>query len=521
MTSAVRTGLLAALASLAISCGGGGNSPPPPPPPPGPPPPGSNAPPTFTSPAAVSVRENAIGVIYRPLATDPEGNAITYGATIGGPDAARFTINPATREVRFAAQPDFEVPNDAGANNVYDISFTASDGTNTVTQNVAVSVTNTGTGFRVRRLATGLSAPVFVTGLPDGTGRLVVVERAGRIRIMDATTGAVAATDLLDLTGTVSTTGEKGLLGIAFSPSFLVDRAFYIHLNPNSANTTEIRQYRTQASSYDRADTSTTNAILVVPQPSTTNHKGGMLLFDPQGRLLIGMGDGGGNGDPSNNAQDRTQLLGKVLRVDVTTDSFPTDDARDYAIPTANPFAAGGGAPEVWLFGLRNPFRGSVDPVTGDVFLGDVGQDTIEEIDRVSSTAGGLLNYGWNRREGSQPFNGGANDPSFILPVTEYDRNVPQRNGESVTGGVVYSGPIDSLQGQYLFGDFISNNLWSVPAASLNVGSVLPSSSFTVRNSDFTPNAGSINSVVAFGTDNDGNVYFVDIGGEVFVLEPN
>ncbi|MBP9235832.1 MAG: hypothetical protein KBF30_14245, partial [Hyphomonadaceae bacterium] len=196
MPHAVRAALLAALALSAVACGGGGSpnptpaaSPPGAPPPPLPPPPAApSAPPTFTSPAIVSTRENMIGVIYRPVATDPNGDGVTYGATIGGPDAARFVMNPVTREIRFAAQPNFEAPADAGGNNVYDISFTASDGTTTTTQNVAITVTNVANGFRVRRVASGLAAPIYVAGLPDGSGRVVVVLRGGIIRVMNPTT---------------------------------------------------------------------------------------------------------------------------------------------------------------------------------------------------------------------------------------------------------------------------------------------------------------------------------------------
>lgn len=458
----------------------------------------------------MSVRENAIGVVYRPVATDPEGSAITYGATIGGPDAARFTINTTTREVRFAAQPDFETPNDAGGNNVYDISFTASDGTNTVTQNVAVTVTNTGAGFRVRRVASGMSQPIFATGLPDGSGRLVVVERGGRIRVLNPSTGAFEATDFINVPG-VDTGGEKGLLSIAFSPNFLSDRTFYLQLHTTGANVSEIRKYQALASNLAQADTSTADTILTVPQPSATNHKGGTLFFDKSGRLLISLGDGGSD---SSTAQNNNTLLGKILRIDPSTDAFPADNNRDYAIPTANPFATTGGLPEIHINGVRNPFRMSVDPVTGDLFIGDVGAGAIEEVDRVAANATGLVNLGWNVCEGTQ----GTNCSNFTLPVTEYGRSV----GTTITGGVVYRGPIESLQGQYIFSDFGSDTLWSVPIASLVIGNTLPSTSLTVRNTDFTPNTGTINDVVAFSTDNDGNVYFVElIAGEVFLLEPN
>ncbi len=510
MASVVRAGLLAAFALASVSCGGGGNGYSPPPPPP-PPPSGPAAPPSFTSPAAVTTRENAIGVVYRPVATDPNGDTITYGA-IGGPDAARFTVNPVTREVRFTTQPDFEAPTDIGGNNVYDISFTASDGASTVTQSVAITVSNTGDTFRVRRVASGLAAPIYVAGLPDGSGRVVVVERGGRIRVMNPATGALDATDFLNISSQTDTSGEKGLLSIAFSPNFLSDRTFYLHLNPNSANVTEIRKYQTVAGNFAQADTSTADAILSVQQPGATNHKGGTLFFDKSGRMLISLGDGGSN---SATAQNNNTLLGKILRIDPLTDAFPADAARDYSIPAANPFATAGGLPEIYANGVRNPFRMSVDPVTGDLFIGDVGQSAIEEVDRIAANTASLVNLGWNVREGSQSFTGPDN-PNFTLPVTEYGRTV----GTTVTGGVVYRGPVESLQGQYIFGDFGSNTLWSVPIVNLVVGSVLPSTSLTVRNTAFTPDVGSINSVVAFGTDNDGNVYIVDIGGELFVLEP-
>ena len=520
MTSAVRTGLLAVFASLAVACGGGGGYSPPPPPPPPPPPSGPAAPPTFTSPATVTVRENMIGVVYRPLATDPNGDAITYGA-IGGPDAARFTANPLTREVRFAAQPDFEAPGDAGANNVYNISFTASDGTNTVTHNVAITVTNVNPGFRVRRVASGMSAPIYATGLPDGSGRIVIVERAGRIRVLNPTTGAFEATDFLNISSQIDTTGEKGLLSIAFPPDAYATRTFYLHLNPinpNGSSPTEIRRYETLETSYAQADTTTANAILTIPQPAASNHKGGTLAFDNAGRMLISLGDGGSD---SGTAQNNNTLLGKILRVDPWTDAFPSDPARDYAIPAANPFATTGGLPEIFISGMRNPFRMSVDPVTGDLFIGDVGQSAREEIDRVAANATGLVNMGWNICEGTLPSVATCSGSGFTLPVTDYPRSGAPNVGTTVTGGVVYRGPIEDLQGQYIFGDFGSNALWSVPIANLVNGTVFPSASYTVRTGQFVPDAGAINSVVAFGTDNDGNVYIVDIGGEVFILEPN
>lgn len=515
MTTVVRAALLSALALSTVACGGGGSSPPSSPPtsPPVSPPAGA---PTFTSSGTVSVRENMVGVVYRPVATAAAGATLNYGATIGGIDAARFVMNPVTREVRFVTQPDFEAPADAGGNNVYDISFTASVGTTTITQNVAITVTNVSNGFRVRRVVSGMSAPIFVAGLPDGSGRVAIVERAGRIRIANPATGAFETTDLLNITSQINTDGEKGLLSIAFSPNFLTDRTFYLHMNPSSSSSTEIRKYTVSATNYAQADAASGDVILSIPQPAATNHKGGTLVFDKSGRLLISMGDGGSS---SSTAQDTTSLLGKILRIDPSSDAFPADTARDYAIPTGNPFASGtGGRAEIYASGVRNPFRMSVDPVTGDLFIGDVGEGAMEEVDRIPANATGLINLGWDRREGSASYNGGADSASYTLPVTEYPRAV----GSSITGGVVYRGPIEDLQGQYLFADFVSNRKWSVPIANLNVGTVLPSASLTDRGTAFTPNAGSANSLVAFGTDNDGNVYLVNlVAGDVFVLEPN
>jgi glucose/arabinose dehydrogenase len=510
--SVVRASLIAALAFSCVACGGGSSPPPPPPPPLGP-----NAPPNFISPSAVSIRENAIGVVYRPVATDPENASVAYGSVISGPDAARFSMNPVTREVRFIAQPNFEAPADVGANNVYDISFAVSDGVNLATQNVAISVANVPNGFHVRRVATILPGPVHVTGLPDGTGRIVVADRTGVARVMNPATGVIESTLFLDIFDETDDDGEMGLLSIAFSPNFLVDRTFFIHLNPLSFHSSEIRRYRTLTTSYAVADASTADPILSVPQPSQRNHKGGTVAFDRLGRLVISLGDGGN--DPSA-AQNRNSLLGKILRIDPFADAFPADPLRDYSIPPANPFASGGGAPEVLAMGLRNPFRVSIDPVSGDLFIGDVGQERLEELDRAPAASPGLFNFGWPLREGTLPHFPGPADPSFLPPVLEYGHGAGPQEGNAVTGGVVYRGPVEDLQGQYIFGDFLSNNIWTIPEASLVPGSVLPASALTRRNAELAPDVGTIEFIVAFGTDVDGNVYIVDHGGEIFMIEP-
>jgi glucose/arabinose dehydrogenase len=519
MTSAVRASLIAALASVVVACGGGdgGYSPPPPPPPP--PPPGTNVAPVWSSPAAVTVQENATGVAYRPVATDANGDLLTYNATLAGPDAARFTMNAATREVRFISAPDAEAPNDNDTNNTYRLTFTVSDGVAApVTRDVTITVANVNPGFRVRRIASGLSSPIFVAGLPDGTGRIVVVERGGRIRVMSGADGTASA-DFLNISG-VDTTGEKGLLTIAFSRDYLSDRTFFVHMNPTAENVTSIRRYLAPAAP-DVADPASVLPIISITQPSATNHKGGFLAVDAQNFLYIGLGDGG---NTPLSSQDPSNLLGKILRLAVNTDAFPADPLRNYAIPPGNGFASGGGAPEVYAMGFRNPFRGSIDLPSGNAFIGDVGEALIEEIDRLPTVSTGVVpNYGWNRREGSQPFNGGTVPPNNVEPVAEYGTGTGLNQGESVTGGVVYRGPIEDLQGQYIFADFVRANIWTAPVANLQGPGTFPSTSFTSRNVAFIPTpagTGTIDQIAAIGTDQEGNVYFVDLGGEIFRLEP-
>ena len=507
----IRSALLPALILASASCGGGSSPPPPPPP--------ANQPPAFSSLGNVSVAENSSGAFYIAAAADPDGTPVTFSIS-GGADQALFRLDGATRELSFVTPPDFEAPTDANGDNTYEVIISASSGGQTTTLTLSVTVTDQSEGVSVRRLASGLSSPIFLTGLPDGSGRLAVVERSGVVRLMDADTGAVDATPMIDISASVGVDGEEGLLAIAFSPNFASDGLVYTHVN-NLAGDTEIRSYKTFASETDRLDPSTVDVVLTIDQPDAfTNHNGGFLAFDTTGLLLIGMGDGGGGGDPSGNAQNNSTLLGKLLRIDVRTDAFPGDASRDYSIPAGNAFPTGaGGRPEIWANGLRNPFRGSVDPTTGDIFIGDVGQNAIEEVDRIAAGTVGLINFGWNQREGTQPYNGGADDPSFTNPVTEYTHGSGDRQGSSLTGGVVYRGPVSALSGEYVFADFVSNNIWSVPASSLTIGQTLPSSAFTVRTQDFVPDAGSINSIVAFGVDTAQDLYIVDIGGEIFKVE--
>jgi len=490
---------------LLAGCDGGGGRPAPQP----------NQPPTITSPATANVPENGTGTIYTATATDPDGNPVTFSIS-GGADQPLFTIT-AGGALSFARTPDFEVPVDAGQDNVYQVQISASDGTASTVLNLAVTVTNVGPdAFAVRRVGAGFSEPLYVTAVPDGSGRVFVVEKAGRIRILNPATGAVAATPFLDLTGQISTVGERGLLGLAPAPDFAATGTFYVFLT-NPAGTIEVRRYRTAGVNRDVADPASGDVIISILHPGASNHNGGWLEFGPDGMLYMATGDGGGAGDPNNNAQNLNALLGKILRIDPRADAFPTDPLRDYAIPASNPFAQTGGAPEIWAYGLRNPFRNSFDPLTQNLWIGDVGQNTREEIDLMRPTDGGA-NFGWRVLEGTLPF-AGSPTPAMVPPVAEYSHGGGPREGHSVTGGHVYRGPVEALRGQYIFGDFVSANLWSIPIASVSPGSTLASSSFILRRADFTPNAGAINDVVSFGVDQSGNLYIVDFDGEIFRIE--
>ncbi len=490
---------------LCLSCGGGGGSTTAPP---------ANRAPQFTSGTSVSTPENSAGTIYSASATDPEGSALSFSIS-GGADASQFSL-AGNGALSFRTAPDFEAPADADRNNSYLVQLSVSDGQASATLDLTVTVTDAADGIiQARRVGTGFAAPLYLTGVPDNSGRVFVVEQAGRIRILDPATGTIAATPFLDIAVTIASSGERGLLGLALAPDFATSGTFYVNVT-NLAGDTEIRRYRTGANR-DVADPATADVILTYAQPFA-NHNGGWLDFGPDGFLYIGSGDGGSSGDPQNNAQNTSSLLGKLLRIDVASDAFPGDPNRDYAIPASNPFRTSGGAPEVYAYGLRNPFRASFDRTNGNLFIGDVGQNLIEEIDLVAPNSPGL-NFGWARVEGTRSFNGGTAPPGATPPVTEYAHGNGALQGNSVTGGYVYRGPATALQGRYVFGDFVSGNIWSVPVTSLVQGQTFAASGFTVLTESLRPAVGAINNVASFGTDQRGNLYVVDYDGEIYIIE--
>ncbi|MCJ7710655.1 MAG: PQQ-dependent sugar dehydrogenase, partial [Chloroflexi bacterium] len=313
-----------------------------------------------------------------------------------------------------------------------------------------------GVQVALQTAASGLSAPLWATVAGDGSGRLFVAEQGGRIRVV--LDGTLLATPFVDLSGQVAAEGERGLLGLAFAPGFgTSETRFYVHYSNPSGDTTIAELQATPGA--DTADTATERILLVEPQPYA-NHNGGWIGFDPGGMLLIGLGDGGSGGDPENRASRLDTLLGKILRLDVLGGAT---GGLEYGIPADNPFLGRSDArPEILHYGLRNPFRASVDPATGTLWIGDVGQNTWEEVDTAAADARGL-DFGWHRWEGRHCYEPAEGcDPAGVTqPVTEYGHGA----GCSVIGGVVYRGSaIPALRGAYLFSDYCSGTLWAIDA---------------------------------------------------------
>ena len=342
-------------------------------------------------------------------------------------------------------------------------------------------------GIELEPFVDGLEAPLFLTHAGDGSGRSFVVEQGGTIRVIEA--GEVAAEPFLDISDKTEGGGEQGLLGLAFHPDFEGDGRFFVNYT-DLAGDTIVASYRADGAS---ADPESEQVLLKIDQPYS-NHNGGHLEFGPDGYLYIATGDGGSAGDPQDNGQNRDSLLGKLLRIDV-------DDEEGYEVPTDNPFADGReGAPEVWAYGLRNPWRFSFDRATDTLWVGDVGQGELEEINRVPDDEAGL-NFGWNQMEGSRCYEGGDCDTSDkVLPITEYEHDL----GCSVTGGFVYRGEeFPDLQGGYFFADYCSGRIWAIDAGA--PGPVEP-----------TLLLSSERALSSFGVDEDGELYVTDIGaGEV------
>ncbi len=341
------------------------------------------------------------------------------------------------------------------------------------------------------------TSPVDLQNSGDGTNRLFVVEQAGRIKVFPNNSSVSTSKIFLDITDRVTSGGETGLLGLAFHPNYENNGYFYVNYTAPSPLRTVVSRFHV-TSNPDSANKNSELILLTFNQPYS-NHNGGCVAFGPDGYLYIATGDGGSGGDPQNNAQNITNLLGKILRIDVDNPQSPLN----YGIPPTNPFADSTNTSvrkEIYAYGLRNPWRMSFDPVTGWLWAADVGQNQWEEIDII--TNGG--NYGWRCYEGNHPYNTSGCNGSYIFPVWEYSHS----DGISVTGGYVYRGQnVPELFGKYIYGDYGSRKVWSL----LYDGANPPT------NSQITTAAGAITS---FGVDENNELHLVSSNGRIYNFIP-
>jgi glucose/arabinose dehydrogenase len=348
----------------------------------------------------------------------------------------------------------------------------------------------------LEEIASGLAFPLDLTA-PPGDPRLFIAEKGGAIRVVKD--GALLPEPFLDLSARVSTGSEQGLLSLAFHPDYAADGRFVVHYT-DPAGDTQVSWFRVSTDP-DLADPASEQSILHLDQPFD-NHNGGQVLFGPDGHLYIGLGDGGGAGDPLGNGQSLTDPLGSILRIS-------PNEGGGYTIPADNPFAGGADERgEVWSYGLRNPWRFSFDEATGDLYLADVGQSEWEEVNvaTAASGAGRGVNYGWNIMEGPDCFGAASCDQDGLeLPVLSYGH----AQGCSITGGLVYRGAIAALRGHYFYADFCQG--W-VRSFRLENGEVVEHADWpTLR-----PGGG----VPSFGRDAAGELYVMSAGGRVFRMVP-
>ncbi|MDQ4026484.1 MAG: PQQ-dependent sugar dehydrogenase [Actinomycetota bacterium] len=344
--------------------------------------------------------------------------------------------------------------------------------------------------IELRTVVEGLEQPLLVTNARDGSDRQFIVEQVGRIRIVRD--GELLAEPFLDVSEFITAGGEQGLLGLAFHPEYRANGRFFINYTDLEGDTV-VAEYQSDSAEADVASPDSARILLRVDQPYA-NHNGGALAFGPDGYLYIALGDGGSGGDPHNNGQRLDTMLGKLLRIDV--DSTSGDLA--YGIPDDNPFVDRDGArPEIWAYGLRNPWRFAFDG--DDIWIGDVGQSQLEEINRMPAARAGL-NYGWNVMEGDACYEPptDCDRDGLVLPVATYTHD----EGCSVTGGYVYRGSISSLVGAYVFGDYCSGTVWAVDASGR-------------AEQDPVQLLSTDHSISSFGLDERGELYVTDLGGTV------
>ncbi len=400
---------------------------------------------------------------------------------------------------------------------------------------LAITTAVAGSSVTTERVNNGpTSLPVFATFAPGDPDHLYVVEQAGLVRVLELATGNFRPDPLLNLQSSTIYDGgndERGLLGLAFHPNFAENGRFYTYSSEaafaGGNHASYVRGFQVSTANPFVADPASQQTVLRFSQPQQ-NHNGGWIGFSPLNNYLhIATGDGGnyddlgsGHTDGSGNAQDVSDnLLGKILRIDVNGDSFPGDEFANYAIPSGNPFVGvEGNDDEIFAYGLRNPFRSGFDRQTGDLFIGDVGQDAYEEVNVIPAESVGGENFGWRLREGfvetpPSPFGtevGGPRPPGNVEPIHVYPHNGGPR---SITGGYVYRGPVAELRGQYFFADFVANRIWSLEYDGSMTSNVID------RTTQLDPpGSPSIRRIASFAEDAVGNLYIIDRDGEIWKI---
>jgi glucose/arabinose dehydrogenase len=464
-----RNFILGIMLGLLAACGGGGGDP------------GSPAP--LQGALALTISGLPSGLAAQVSVTGPAGfsQAVTASQTLSALAPGSYTITGA-RVI-------------SGA-----LSYNPEPASQAVT--VAAGATATATvSYSAAALTLALREVASVPGAafaaaPEGDARLFIVERAGRIRIVQ--NGALLAEPFLDISGRVSTQGEGGLLSIAFHPQYATNGYLFLYYT-DIGNNIVIERHRAPGNG-NMAEIGPGLVIIRIAHPTYTNHFGGLVAFGPDGMLYLGTGDGGGAGDPQGNAQNPASLLGKMLRLDVSAST----SMQPYAIPPTNPWVndASGRRAEVWALGLRNPWRYTFD--SGKLYIADVGQDRREEVNIAEAGQGGL-NYGWNIMEGTQCYNATTcNQGGLTLPVFEYDQGSNSVNGCSITGGYVYRGSaIAELAGHYFYSDYCKGFLKSFLYAG---GAVSGQAEWPIPD---------IGNIVSFGRNGAGELLLVAAGGQV------
>jgi len=337
------------------------------------------------------------------------------------------------------------------------------------------------------------SNPVEIIASPTNDDRLFVVQQSGTIRILN-TNGTFETNNFLNITDRVNFSGEMGLLGLAFHPQFATNRYFYVYYN-RAGRTITVSRFTANSANPNTADPATEKVLLSI-EKSFTNHNGGSIHFGADGYLWISTGDGGSGGDPNNNGQNKNSLLGKLLRIDVNSENA-------YNIPADNPFVGIDGADEIWSYGLRNGWKYSFDKTTNNIWIADVGQNLIEEINKVPATSAGI-NYGWRCYEGNNAYNtaGCANASTMTFPVVDYDHS----GGKcSITGGYVYRGNLyPDLVGKYIFADYCSTQIGILDNTTITWTSAFSGNNFTT-----------------FGEDNQKQLYVAASNGKIFKVKTN